>query len=71
VELKFNGIPQLVVCADDMNLLEDNINTVQKNVGTINDASKEAGLEVNTKQTKYMLLSRHQNAGQDNEIKNR
>jgi hypothetical protein len=30
---------------------------------TLIDASKEVGLEVNTEKTKYMLLSRHQNAG--------
>jgi ribosomal protein S2 len=37
------------------------------------DASKEVGLEVNTEKTKYMSLSRHQNAGQnyDIEIANR
>jgi hypothetical protein len=29
----------------------------------------EVGLEVNTEKTKYMLLSHHQNAGQDYEIK--
>jgi adenine-specific DNA methylase len=29
---------------------------------TLIDAIKEAGLEVNTEKTKYMLLSRHQNA---------
>jgi hypothetical protein len=28
------------------------------------DTSKEVGLEINVKKTKYMLLSRHQNAGQ-------
>jgi hypothetical protein len=27
------------------------------------------GLEVNTEKTKYMLLSRHQNAGQNHDIK--
>jgi hypothetical protein len=32
-------------------------------------ASKEVGLEVNTDKTKYMLLSRHQNAGQNHDIK--
>jgi hypothetical protein len=32
-------------------------------------AGKEVGLEVNTEKTKYMLLSRHQNAGQNNDIK--
>jgi hypothetical protein len=33
------------------------------------DASKRVGLEINTKKTKYMLLSRHQNAGQIHDIK--
>jgi hypothetical protein len=36
---------------------------------TLIDASKEVGLEVNTEKTKYMLLSSHQNAGQNHEIK--
>jgi hypothetical protein len=31
--------------------------------------SKEVGLEVNTDKTKYMLLSRRQNAGQNHNIK--
>jgi hypothetical protein len=31
--------------------------------------SKEVGLEVNVEKTKYMLLSRDQNAGQNREIK--
>jgi hypothetical protein len=33
------------------------------------DVSKEVGLEVNTEKTKYMLLSRHQSAAQNHEIK--
>jgi hypothetical protein len=33
------------------------------------DAITEVGLEVNAKKTKYMLLSRHQNAGQNRYIK--
>jgi hypothetical protein len=36
---------------------------------TLIDASKEVGLEVNTEKTKYMLLYRHQNAGQSHDIK--
>jgi hypothetical protein len=36
---------------------------------TLIDASKEVGLEVNGERTKYMLLSRHQNARQDHDIK--
>jgi hypothetical protein len=33
------------------------------------DASKEVDLEVNTEKTKHKLLSRHQNAGQNHDIK--
>jgi ribosomal protein S2 len=36
---------------------------------TLIDASNEVGLEVNTEKTKYMLLSRHKNAGQSYDIK--
>jgi hypothetical protein len=33
------------------------------------DTSKEAGLEINVEETKYMFLSRHQNALQSHDIK--
>jgi hypothetical protein len=36
---------------------------------TVIDASNEVDLEVNTEKTKYMLLSRHQTAGQNHDIK--
>jgi hypothetical protein len=32
-------------------------------------SSKDDGLEVNTEKTNYMLLSHHQNAGQNHDIK--
>jgi hypothetical protein len=37
-------------------------------LGTLIDASKEVGLEVNVEETKYMLVSRDQNAGQNRDI---
>jgi hypothetical protein len=49
--------------ADDVNLLEDNINTTQKNKEALIYASKEVGQEENTEKTMYMLMSHHQNAG--------
>jgi ribosomal protein S2 len=58
-----------LVYADDVNLVGDNIDTTKKNTQTLIDASKEVGLEVNAKKTKYMLLSRHQNAEQNHDIK--
>jgi hypothetical protein len=36
---------------------------------TLIDASKEVGLEVNAHKTKYVLLSHHQNAGRNHDIK--
>jgi hypothetical protein len=36
---------------------------------TRTDGSKGVGLKVNTEKTKYMLMSRHQNAGQNHNIK--
>jgi hypothetical protein len=36
---------------------------------TLIDASMEVGLEINVDKTKYMLLSRHQNVGQNRDIK--
>jgi hypothetical protein len=66
---KPGGMHQLLVYADDVNLLGDNTDTIKKNTQTLFHASKEVGLEVNTAKTKYVLLSRHQNAGQDLYIK--
>jgi hypothetical protein len=69
VGLKMNGIHQLLAYADDVNLLGDNIDTAEKNTETLIDASKEVGLEINVEKTKYMLLSRHHNVGQNQDIK--
>jgi hypothetical protein len=39
-----NGTHLLLVYADDVNLLGDNIGTIKKNIETLIDASKEVGL---------------------------
>jgi hypothetical protein len=52
-----------------MNLLGGNIDTINKNAKTLIDARKKDGIEVNIKKTKYMLVSCHQNAGQNWDIK--
>jgi hypothetical protein len=47
---------QLLICADDLNLLGDNMSIINKNTALI-DVSKEAGLKVNTEKTTYMVMS--------------
>jgi hypothetical protein len=72
VGLKLNGTHQLLACADDASLQGNNIDTIQqntKNTETLMIASKEVGLEINIEKTKYIFLSRHQNAGRNRDIK--
>jgi hypothetical protein len=47
VGLKLNWTHQFLAYADDVNLLGDNINAINKNTETLIDASKEVGLERN------------------------
>jgi hypothetical protein len=41
VGLKLNGTHQLLAYADDVNLLRDNIDTINKNTETLTESSKE------------------------------
>jgi hypothetical protein len=65
VGLKLNETNQLLVYADDGNLHENNLNTTKKTTEAPTDADKLVGPEGSTEATKYMLLSRHQNIGQN------
>ena len=61
--LKLNGTHQLLFYADDVNILGGRVHTVKKNAEAVVVASKWNGLDVNADKTKYMVISRDQNAG--------
>jgi hypothetical protein len=64
-----NGTHQLLIYADNANLLTANTDTIKKNTEPLIDASAKVGPEVNAEKTKYMLLPHHQYAGQNHDIK--
>ena len=61
--MKLNGTHQLLVYAVGVNMLGESVHTVKENTEALVFASKEAGLIVNVDKTKYMFMSRDQNAG--------
>ena len=67
--LKLNGTHQLMAYADDVNILGGSEDTVKKNAEALVAATKEIGLEVNAHKTKYMTVSRDQNAGRIHSMK--
>jgi hypothetical protein len=69
VDLEINGTHQLLVYADDVNLLGDSVNTIKKNSETFLGTSMNTGIEINTEKTKYMIMSRHPNSGQNLNIR--
>jgi hypothetical protein len=58
-----------LVYADDVNLLDDSVNTIKENSETLLEASRDIGLEINAEKTKYMIMSHHSNSGQNQNIR--
>jgi hypothetical protein len=65
--LKLNGTNQLLVYADDVNILGGSIHTIQEKAEAL--ASKKIGLEVNADKNKCTVMSRDLNAGHSHSMK--
>jgi len=64
-----NGSHHLLVYGGDINFLGDSISILKENTDTFLDASKDVGLEINAEKTKYVIMSLHQNSGQNQNIR--
>ena len=62
-------VHQLLAYADDVNVLGGNIHTVKENSEALVAASREIGLVVSADKTKYMVMSRDQNAGRIHSVR--
>jgi len=67
--LKLNGTHQVLVYADDVNILGGSIYTLKENAEALVAATREIGLEVNADKTNYMIMSLDQNAGRFHSVR--
>ena len=67
--LKLNGTHQLLAYADDVNVLGGGIHILKENAEALVAATIETGLEVSAEKTKYMVMSRDQNAEQNHSVR--
>ena len=54
-----NGTHQVLAYADDVNLIGDDIRTIERNADVLLNACKDIGSGVNTGKTKYLEIGRH------------
>jgi hypothetical protein len=68
--LKFTGTHQLLIYADDVNILDGNVHNVKKNTEVLFVSSREIRLEVNAGTNKYMVLSLRSECRKKSQYKN-
>jgi len=67
--MKLNCTHQLLVYADEVNILGGSVHTVKENTEVSAVASKETRLEVTADKTTYMVMSPEQNSGRSHNTK--
>jgi len=67
--LKLNGTHQLLAYADNVNILGGSIHTLKEKAEALVAATWEIGLELSADQTKYMVMSRDENAGRIHSVR--
>jgi len=67
--LKLNGTHQLLAYAYYVTILVGSIHTLKEKAETLVTATREIGLEVNADKTKYMGVSRDENAGRNHSLR--
>jgi hypothetical protein len=68
--LKLHCSHQLLVYADDVNILGRSVYTMKENAESLLMAIKDIVLEVNADKTTYMIMCRDQNIGRSHSMKN-
>ena len=67
--MKLNGTHQLLAYGDDVNILGGSIHTLKENAEALVAVTRETGLEVSADKSKYVVMSRYQNAGRNHSVR--